>query len=834
MKKILLYGLLPAALLAALAFLFKPFVDYRLARSVDPVQGEVKLAGLGQPASIRRDRLGIPLIEARSMEDLALAVGYAMASDRLWQMTVMKMAARGRMAEILGQEALATDVLMRTVGIERFAERSYRELSPEEKRYLGRFADGVNAYLESHAHLPFELELLRYRPEPWQPVDCLCVYGLLNYTLSANLPEELSFLLFAQKLGTKRAAYLFPSHPDEPLPFVEAAKLDGVELGGGGGDPRAALLATERLRGLIGTFGPASNNWAFSGSRTRSGKSIVANDTHLYLTFPSAWMIMHLKAPGYEAAGVMLPGVPVITLGFNGRLAWGATMVTADSQDVFVEKLQRRGDRVCFRYREQCRPLQERQERFSVRGGSEVVKTVRSTAHGPLLEQALGGFEAMPRVPAIPLRPTGQHGLALRWSMADGERGLRGFLAMGRARDMEQARQALALIDSIYLNILYGDAQSIGWQVTGRIPLRKRGTGHLPSPGWDGAYDWQGYLPFAQKPHVIDPADGFLATANNRTTDASSAHYLSHSWVGPERIERIRQLAEGKRELTVDEVRRMFADTFSLMALGTQRLLFESGLAAEVERIIESWKEGAKARRVRSALRFLHPERFDCDMDAGAAGAALMGAFHHAFTRRVFLDELGPDDGVEWQAFTAMVMDSYAAPEDHLLVREQSPFFDDVTTAEKEGKAEMVALALADAWELCRRRLGSDPREWKWGRLHAYRWTHPFTEMFPRLLGFLSRGPEPAGGDLHTVNVAGYHWGRDFDALFVPAMRMVVDFGLPEPAFLITHGGQSGNPASAHYDDMIEPWIAVRNHPLPFRPENLSKQYDRELRLRPF
>lgn len=835
-KKAFFYLLLPAAFLVvliALAFVSRPFVNYRLARSLDEPRGRVSLAGLKQPATIWRDALGIPLVEAGNMDDLFFATGYAMASDRLWQMTVMKMAAQGRMAEILGSAALETDVLMRTLGIARFAERSWRELSAEEKRLSRRFAEGVNAYLQSHEHLPIEFDLTGYRPELWQPRDSLCVFGLLNFTLSANLPEELAFLIFAEKFGANKAAYLFPSHPDEALPFAEAGKLGELELKAAGDDSRPAMAAVESLRRLVAYGGAASNNWAFAGSRTRSGKSIVANDTHLYLTIPSAWMIMHMKAPGYDAAGVTIPGLPLITLGFNGRLAWGATMVMADSQDIFVEKLQQRGGKTCYRYRGQCRPLQQREERFVVRGGRTVVKTIRSTIHGPLLEQALQAFDSMPRVPVLPLPFRSQYGLALRWSMTDGERGIGGFLRMGRARDMEQAREALRLVDSIYLNIVYGDADNIGWQVTGRLPLRGRGTGHLPSPGWDGEYDWQGYLPFEQKPYTINPEDGFLATANNRTIGPDASHHISHSWMGPARVDRIRQLAGDRSDLSVQYVNRMQADRLSLIALDTQKLLFRGDTAARVARIIESWKDGARRRDARSALELLRPERFDCVMDAGSAAAALMGAFHHCFTRRVFLDELGPDDGLDWQSFTSTVLDSYAAPEDHLLVREQSPFFDDVNTEAVESKADMLALSLADAWDLCRRRLGNDTGKWKWGELHTYNWKHPVTEQFPRLFGFLSRGPLPAGGDLHTVNVAGYHWGRDFDALLIPADRMVVDFGLEEPAFLITHGGQSGDPASPHYDDMIRPWVEVRNHPLPFRPENLARHYCDRLRLEP-
>ena len=809
------------------------FVNYTLKRSVEAPEGVIEIPGLRDEVSIRRDGYGIPVVEAACEDDLFLATGYAMASDRLWQMVIMKMVAQGRLAEVVGPEALSTDYFMRSIGIKMYSDKAYEALADSEKRLLEQFSAGVNAYLRMHEHLPIEFDLTGYEPEPWRPEDSLSIFGLINFGLASNITEELAFLVMAEELGPRKAAYLFPVYPDEELPFREAEKLAGIELAGIGPLWSGWAETRRAIEDRVGLGGPASNNWAIAGARTASGRSIVANDTHLYLTMPSFWLIMHLKSPTYEAAGVMVPGIPLITLGFNGRIAWGATMVMGDNQDIFLEKIETRGGEPCAVYEDGCLPLGEREEVFRAKGEPPVVRPIRFTRHGTLLNQALEGLTSVPDWPGVPIPFESGYGLAYRWSMADGERSLTAFYRLGKAADMIEAREALALVDSIYLNIVHGDAGNIAWQATGRYPVRKSGTGHLPSPGWSGEFDWDGYLSFEDQPYSLNPAEGFIATANNRTVGRNAPHHLTSSWYGPERSDRIKELLGRLEGATYRDAMKMHADQYSLMAAKTQRLLFEGEPAAEIRAVIDSWADGDRKEMAKEALELLGPERFDCVMGAGSASAAVMGAFHHSFTRNVFLDELGPEGSLKWEIFLKDNFDSYAAPEDHLLVRSESPFFDDAGTPAVETKAEMMARSLADAYALCADRMGGNTERWKWGSLHTYTWRHPVSDVAPILRGIFNRGPFPAGGDMHTLNVTGYRWGGEFDVLFIPAMRMVVDYGLEEPAFLIIPGGQSGDPASPHYDDMIDPWRNVENNPLPFQAKNIEEQYRRVLILRP-
>jgi acyl-homoserine-lactone acylase len=802
--------------------------------SVDRPDGTLSLPGLKEEAVIRRDDLGIPYIEAKNEGDLMLAAGYAMASDRLWQMTLFKLAAQGRLAELFGKKMLPIDIYLRTIGTNLFTERAYAALSPELKNPLQRFAEGVNEYVSLHrGKLPPEFSLAGVEPPPWQPEDCLSVFGIANLGLSVNLTEELSFLALAERVGLEKAAWLFPVHPDEEIPFTEARKLSGLELSDSAPLLTGLAAVSDALTGVLGRGAPASNNWALAGSRTRSGRPLVANDTHLDLTIPSMWMIMHLKSPDYDAAGVMIPGVPLVNLGFNGRVAWGATMVMADSQDIFLEKLRTENGKTCAEYRGGCEPLAEKVETFRVKGRAPETRVIRSTRHGPLLNEALAGIASGPKSPLAPTPVDTRLGLALRWSQADGETGPRGLSRLGIAQNLEEARQAMSDIDIAYLNLVYADKEGIAWQATGQYPKRPKGLGLFPSPGWTGEYDWDGYLTFPEQPHSENPPEGFLVTANNRTLPREEASRYGSTWIGPERADRVRALLSGLKNATAGDMMAIQADQFSLMAEKTQKVLFSGNLTETVMKAIDALPEAARRKEALAARELLSPGRFDAVMRADSAPASLLGAFHHFLTRNIFLDELGPEESEPWQAFIKANSLSYSAPEDHLLGREDSPFWDDITTPRKETKADILARSLADAYHFLAQHLGKKPARWEWGKLHNYHWRSEVSAEAGFLSPLFDRGPFPAGGDYHTVNVTGYDWGKNFRVWIIPAMRFVVDFGLEEPAFLVVSSGQSGNPVSEHYADMIPLWLQVKNHPLPFRRENVLRQYNHILTLKP-
>lgn len=830
-KSTTLYALFAAgalALITACATLYGVYF-----KTPDISTGVITLEGPRGEITIRRDALGVPCIEAADEDDLFFGAGFAAATDRLWQMEVMRMAGRGRLGEFLGPDALPLDRFLRSLDIASAVSTALSAIDARSLRILERYSEGVNAFLRAQK-LPAEFALTRHRPGPWTPEDSLYVFAILNLGISYNFCEEINFLLLARRAGYDRAAWLAPVYHDEDLPFDEAAKLAGLPdepLVAGGTDLRPGGLS---IAALFPGPPPASNNWAISGRRTASGRSIVANDTHLVISIPNSWMMMHLRCPGYDVAGVAVPGIPIVTLGFNGRVAWGATMVMADSQDLFVEKTRagRKGRE--YLYRGRWYPVTERKELIRVKGQKPVEIVLGRTRHGVLIDEALSALPFEAESPIQPIRLREGYALALAWPMEDGAGTFRGFDLLCRARNAAEAREAMRSISGIYLNIVYGDADTVAWQVTGRYPVRKKGTGQLPSPGWDGEYDWTGWLPFERQPHATNPDRGFVATANHRTVPRGHAARLSASWYGPARAERITELLSGARAVTREHSLRMQMDVLSPTARSLQKMLRTGErLRSDIDAKIDSWSDRSMAQRAREALASLDPSRFDGVLSADSAPAAVYGLFLHCFTRNTFLDELGPDDGPDWQAFLDANISSYSAMEDHLLYRADSPFFDNTGTTEKEDKADVIARSLADAILLAEERLGKNRARWRWGALHTYSWRHDAARKARFLAPLLDRGPFPAPGDTSTLNVAGLAHGWSFDTLWIPAMRMVVDFGLDEPALLTMTPGQSGDPSSPHYDDMIDYFLTGRSNPLPFKKENIERQYNRVLTLHP-
>ena len=818
------------------------FMDWHFKLRLDPSQGSITLAGLKEPVTVRRDAYGIPFVEAKTMEDMAMAIGYVNATDRLTQMIRMKLVSQGRLAEMAGPSVLSLDIYMRAMNLRRAAENILKVLSQENKVLLERYCDGINTYLALHKDSsPPGLALSGYPADKWQPIDSIMIFKLVSLSLSFNLHEEIAMLSIAQELGVEKTAWLMPIYPDEPIPFDEAAKLKGIDLKRAAKSisPLAGLPALLRSIGLSGQA--ASNNWAIGKERTWGGASILCNDMHLFLSMPSMWNMMHIRCGRLDAAGMNLAGLPCIVAGYNGHIAWGMTMVMADNQDIFLEQLRRADGELQYLYKGRWLPTTERKEIFQVKGKDPVSVQVHETVHGPLLNEALS------REPIHSIQAQNidlPYGIAVSWAAsAPDDESFNAFLHLNSATSVDEAIPIIQQIRSIPLNMVFADRNAIAWQVIGTYPVRARGRGLMPSPGWTGEYDWTGLLDTADLPHAKNPAAGFIGTANNRTIPKDYPHVLSSSWYWPERIERIEQMVLATDQHTDKTCRDMQLDTYSLFVPKFKAVVTSGALAVEIGKEIGSWQNEERRNKAGKALAIL--QAFDGDMKADSRAAALVGAFLDRATRNIFLDEMGTADSKAWRAFLVINNESYNATCDHLLVRgDESPFWDDINTHSKETKAQIIARSLADAVALLESTLGADTEKWKWGGLHTYTWETDTYKMAPRLdfmqrtaLGFFwpyfNRGPYPAPGDLFTLNVSGYTMGRDFDTWLIPSMRMIVDFSREEPMTAVNSSGQSDNPSGPHYDDGIAAWREGRYIPFPFKDAAVKAQYREVMILKP-
>lgn len=365
----------------------------------------------------------------------------------------------------------------------------------------------------------------------------------------------------------------------------------------------------------------------------------------------------------------------------------------------------------------------------------------------------------------------------------------------------------------------------------------------MPSPGWNGEYDWTGYLDQKDFPSSLNPPEGYVATGNNRTVPMDHPHVLSSSWYWPDRVERIRELITSKPDHTFRDSMEMQFDTRSMSSARIREVFLSGPLSETIMEEIKAWKDKDMQDDAQEALEIL--ESFDSDMTAGSKGALLIGALMHTLTREIFLDELGPEDSSSWKGFIGCNYITYSAVTDHIMVRgDESPLWDNIRTESKETKAEILARSLEQSISFIEERLGKDRSNWTWGRLHKTAFKTESSKMAEhfnlvqrtgmKLCGsFFNRGPFPASGDHTTLNVSAYIMGQDFDTWLIPSMRMVADFSLEEPYFAINSTGQSDNPASLHYDDGINAWRQGKYQNMPFAKHRIEEHYRKVLFLSP-
>ena len=767
--------------------------------NLPPTAGVQPLKGLAQNVSVRRNAMGMPLIESSNFHDALFSLGYVHAGDRIEQMVGMRLLAQGRLAELAGPEVLEVDRLMRAANLRQSANQLYADASPRLKRFFEVYARGVNASLfRMRDKLPGELARSGYRPEYWKPEDCALIFSLYAFSQSVNLQEEIAALTLARKVGSDSLAWLLPVAPDEPLAEGEVEKLRGIDLERQLPRLEPLAAASQQLAdlGLLGS--PGSANWALSPLRSRSGKSLLASASR------AAWALspVQIHTGKYQVAGLALPGLPIVLAGFNGKVAWSSSAVMADNQDLYLERLRRQGNQLTYLVDGKWQATRARNETFLVRGQRAQREVFHDTRHGTLLGQP--GNDGL--------------GLALHLPQPKDDKSLDALFDLTRAGTVERAFDTTREIAAAPLNFVFADAGHIGWQVGGRYPNRREGQGLLPSPGWDSRYDWDGYADPMLHPYDQDPSAGWLGHANQRSLPRGYGMQLSSSWYYPERAERLGQLAGNGRH-DGRSLAAMQNDQTTVLADKLKKMFEAPGMAQPLKQAIDRLPpvERDKAREAYTRLM-----AFDGRLSPVSGDAALYELFLEASARQIFLDELGPESSPAWQAFVRTARLSYSAQADHLLGREDSSFWDDRGTPQKEDKPTILARSLAAAIDAGVARMGTDRRAWQWAKLHQYRWPAP---ALHGLGDALEHAPMAAGGDFSTLAMTPYAWGSSFDTYLPPSARMVVDFGQVEPLQVLTSNGQSGNPASPHYADGLDAWFKGRFMSLPLQPQNFARAY---------
>jgi penicillin amidase len=788
------------AIVAALAA-----AAWRVRRAWPQTEGEITLAGLSAPVEVVRDRWGVPHLFGASETDLAFAQGYVHAQDRLWQMELNRRVASGRLAELLGPPLVDTDRYLRTLGLRRAAERDERALGREARALLEAYAAGVNAFLEGHRErLPVEFLLLGAEPEPWTPVDSLAWGKLMSFNLSLNHSFEILRVRLATAVGEERVAELLPPYPADG-PVIVPAPEARLQAAAEARPERAAHGGLHPLvAGQVAAGSWASNSWVVHGSRTVSGKPLLANDTHLGLQMPSVWYEVGLHGGGLDVVGFSFPGLPLVVIGQNARAAWGITNMCSDVQDLFIERLDDPDDPHRYLAGDEWRPLERVVETIRVKGGEPVAHEVLLTAHGPLVNGVMDELEDGPP-------------MALAWTALEtGSSLVDALRRLDRAGDWRAFRAALADWEVPSVNFTYADADgNIGYQGTGRVPVRPPGAdGLAPRPGWTGEADWQGFLPFDELPRSFDPPAGFIVTANNRTTGDGYPHHIAYDMADPYRAKRIEQVLAADDRVSLDDVRALQADVLSLPAAALVPYLAALAPADPLQ-----------------AQAVAEVRGWDGRTEAGSAGAAVYQAWFYFVWPRIFADELGDDLAAAYRSQGISQVPVLLA----LMEHPDSPWFDDRRTPEVERRDDVLRLALADAVAWLADGHGDDPDAWRWGELHATTLAHaPFGRSgIPPLERLFNTRTVPSGGDVFTVAEAMPDLKAPFRVIFGVSQRFIADPGAPRRSLAVNSTGQVAALFHRHREDQFRLWAAGEYHPvLPDR-EAVERAAEAHLRLVP-
>jgi penicillin G amidase len=798
-----------------------------LRRSLPQIDGTATAAGLSAPIDIVRDLDAIPHIFAANKRDALFGLGYVHAQDRLWEMEIQRRIGHGRLSEVLGEVALPQDRFLRTVGFGRAARSAWTTMPARAKADVEAYIAGINAFLATHhgGRLPPEFTLLGFEPEPWTGPDVIVWVKMMAWDLSANYSFELLRDDIVRAVGPARMAELMPPYATNGLSIVTGgAGKPGVAgvaraAGGSGGSVAALMQAlsvgvpmvADFLRAGAATEGLGSNNWVVDGTMTASGKPMLANDPHLSAAMPSTWYLAHIQGGDFDVIGATLPGAPAVALGRNRYIAWGATNVAADVEDLYRERIDRTGTLVEFHGAQE--PITIVHETIAIKNKASAEVDVRVTRHGPLISDAINFINASrastSKTPA--LEP-----LAMRWTALDPDDStLVSFLQLNEARNWTDFTGALKLFVTPSQNFVYADVDGhIGYYAPGHVPVRASGDGSMPADGWTGEAEWTGWVPFEELPHLYDPPTHFIVTANHRPEPAAYPHLLGLEWAEPFRAQRIVELLAGRTALTPDDFARIQADTVSSEARTLLPLMLQHARP--------------ETDPDRQAIAQLRTWNFDARGDS--VPAALFEAWFHHLTPVLTGEALGPrvDDNYagRFSFVSRFLVNTLSA--DH------SPWCSaggSTAAGTMESCDRAVTLALRNGVADLEQRLGGDMSTWRWDAVHHAVFPHQLGAV--RILRPLLSRTVPNGGDWSTVNVGASAADSLYEQRSVPGYREIVDLSPANDSRFLDAVGESGHFLSKHYDDFLADWHAVKHRRMRMERADVEKGALGTLRLTP-
>ncbi|GGU86115.1 penicillin amidase [Streptomyces albospinus] len=852
--------------------------------------GSLKLLGLTDPVDVVRDANGIPQIYADTDQDLFRAQGYVQAQDRFWEMDVRRHMTAGRLSEMFGKSQVKSDEFLRTLGWHDVAQKEYdTKLSADTKKNLQAYADGVNAYLKDHQGSALSLEYAAlgfqndYKPEKWTPVDSVAWLKAMAWDLRGNMKDEIDRALMTSRFTQAQINQLYPAYPyQRNRPVVDGGAVDpatkefdpkaaaGTTSAGAPGAAGArvhaqlsALSTTlDKIPALLGPNGNGigSNSWVVSGDHTTTGKPLLANDPHLAPQMPSLWyqMGLHCRTTGpkcnYDVAGFTFSGMPGVVIGHNQNISWGMTNLGADVTDLYLEKITADG----YLYDGKQQPFVTRKETIKVAGGESRQITVRATNNGPIVsdrdDELAGVGKDAPVANGAPDRGDG-YAVSLRWTALDPGKTMDAIFGADRAKDWTDFRKAAADFEVPSQNLIYADTKgNIGYQMPGKIPVRGKGDGSYPAPGWDPAYQWTGYIPQSALPYEYNPKRGFIVTANQAVTDEKYPYLITKDWGYGTRSQRINDLIESK----IKDGGKVSTDDMQT---------FQKDNSSEIARLLTPYltKIDIKDKYVRDAQQLL--SGWDFTQEPDSAAAAYFNAVWRNTLKLAFGNKMPKELRVQGQClYVRPASDTGPADDQNKLVRECGQragdsaqpdggdrwyevvrnILDDPNNAwwkteDRPGhpglknRDQLLAQAMKDARYELTSKLGKNIDNWTWGRLHQMDLTNQtLGKDGPGFLqGLFNRGPWNLGGGEAAVDATGWNASGGYKVTWVPSMRMIVNLADLDKSRWINLTGASGHAYSAHYYDQTDKWAKGELLPWAFGEDAVKKAGKETLTLSP-
>ncbi|MBT7647022.1 MAG: penicillin acylase family protein [Rhodospirillaceae bacterium] len=752
-----------------------------LQQSLPKLDGDTLVSGPTAPIEILRDLWGIPHIFATTPNDAYFGLGFVHAQDRMFQMEQQRRLSQGRLSEMLGPMTAEFDRFMRLLDLHRASQASIAALDPAARESLNAYAAGVNAYMATHdGALAPELALLfADRPELWSAADSIAWLKVMALHLGGNWRQEALRAAMIEKLGPEKAASFYPGLPVGSSDIINEAL--GVD----------AAAISNLLSELLPLPGQGSNNWVVDGRHTASGRPLLANDPHLGFSIPAVWYLAHLEAPGLSVAGATLPGMPLVIVGTNGRIAWGVTNAGPDTQDLFVERFDPENPTM-YLTPEGSESFAVREETIGVRFAEDEEVSMLETRHGPIMTGI--------REQVAALTAEGE-AIALAWTMLqDDDRSIEAGLAVHTAHDWSDFVASGRNYAGPMQNIVYADRRgNIGLLSPAVIPIRNSGDGLIPAEGWTGEADWIGEVPYHDLPSLLNPATGIIATANDRLVDDNYPYLLGHQWQPGYRADRIREVLQTSDQHDFESFTSLQRDTQSLFAEAL--LPFATGSLPQTE----------AGRRLQAALR-----GWEGNMDAELITPTIFQAWYRELTRSIYEDDLEELFLNAW----------WFRPTFALSLMEADPqgWCSNSQTGEAFSCMELSGRAFDRAAEFLEERFGGDAADWVWGDVHELKLRHRLFSLVPGLDG-LTGVDVALGGGSYTVAAASYAFNsgeQAFAPLHGPVLRAVVDMAEPVTGYFVILPGQSGNPFSPYYDNLVDRWLANEPLPIPFDRDHID------------